>query len=142
MIDRAFFRTLTLHITMCVVLIIVIIVCVFASKKKDSMALFAIVTGIFLVFYCVGIVAPLVKDYIAQDVIQVEAVYINTLGDKSKSISSVLGEYSVILETDAGKLSLTTAPFSRDIFPAGEYTVTAWYTKNSQWLLYIEIHDT
>jgi len=139
MINRAFIRALSLHIVMCIVMIAAIILCVFASKKKDRMAVFAIAIGIWLIIYGATSVIPLVKDYITQDVIQVDATYINAIGGQSKSTSSMLGEYSVILETTEGRISLTTVPFSRDIFPTGEYTVTAWYAKNSKRLLYIQI---
>lgn len=141
MINRAFFRALSLHVVMCAMMIVAIIGCVFASKKRDSMAIYAIVIGIFLVIYCATSVYPVVKDCILHDVIQVEAIYVNALGDKSKSTSSILGEYSVVLETHEGDVSLTTVPFSKDMFPAGEYAVTAWYSKSSKRLLYIEIHD-
>lgn len=141
MINRAFIRALSLHIVACIVMIATIILCVFASRKKDSMAVYAIAIGIWLIIYSATSVIPLTKDYITQNVIQVDAIYINTIGEKSKSTSSMLGEYSVILETTEGRISLTTVPFSRDLFPTGKYAVTAWYAKNSERLLYIEIHN-
>ncbi len=139
MIELAFFRALSLHFAMCVIMVATIILCVFASRKKDSMAIFAIAIGAFLIIYCATSIVPLVKDYAANNVVQVEGIYINSLGDKSKSASSALGEYAVTLETADGNIALTTVPFSKDIFPTGTYSVTAWYTENSKRLLYIEI---
>lgn len=141
MINRAFFRALSLHIVLCIIMVAAVILCILASRKKDSMVIYAIAIGIFLIIYCATSVVPLANDYFTKAVIKVDATYINTLGDKSKSTSSILGEYSIILETTEGNISLTTVPFSSDIFPVGEYAVTAWYTKNSKRLLYIEIHD-
>jgi hypothetical protein len=112
-----------------------------ASKKKDSAAIYAIVIGIFLIIYSATSTFPLAKDYIRQEVIQVDATYMNMIGDRSKSTSSILGEHSVTLVTSEGNISLTTVPFSSDVFPTGEYAVTAWYAKNSKRLLFIEIHD-
>ena len=141
-INRAFFRAISLHIAMCAIMAVVVILCLFASKEKDSAAIYAIAIGIFLIIYGITSLAPLVKDYITQDVVCVDATYINKVGDKSKTTSSRLGEYSVLLVTEQGNINLTTVPFSSEIFPAGEYVVTAWYAKHSERLLYIEIHDT
>lgn len=136
------FRALSLHIVVCIIMAAVAILCIIASREKESTAVYAIVIGIFLIIYVVTSVVPLVKDYITQDVIRVDATYINTVGDQSKTTSSRLGEYSVLLVTEQGNIKLTTVPFSSDIFPTGEYAVTAWYAHNSERLLFIEIHDT
>ena len=133
---------MTLHIAVCFIMAAVVILCVLASRQKESIAIYAVVIGLFLIIYGFTSLAPLVKDYLTQDVIQVDATYINSLGDQSKTPSSRLGEYSVVLITDEEKINLTTVPFSRDIFPTGEFSVTAWYTNHSNRLLFIEIHNT
>lgn len=137
MINRAFYRAISLHAVMCGIMIAAIILCVYMSRKKDSMAIYAIAIGAWLIIYGFTSIVPFVKDCVTQDVIQINATYINNT--QSKSFSSRLGEYSVVLETPEESINLTTVPFSRDVFPTGKYSVTAWYTKNSKRLLYIEI---
>lgn len=141
MINRAFLRALSMHVVVCILLASAVVLCIWASRKKDSMTIYAVVIGIFLIIYSITSLIPLAKDYLTQDVIQVDATYVNAVGNQSKSTSSILGEYSVVLETEEGEIALTTVPFSREVFPAGEYIVTAWYAKNSKRLLYIDIHN-
>ena len=138
-INRLMNRTFLFYIATILTCIIVMILGVVGSRKRDAMAFIAIASACALVVICITSFVPFMKDYFANDVIETDAVYINTLGDISKSHSTNIGMNSVVLDTDAGRISVTTIPFSKDLFPTGKYHVTAWYTKRSAWLVYVEV---
>lgn len=114
------------------ILTVVFILSIWQATKsaKPPVLMFAI--GIFLIVSIFTSLIPFVKDYSNKEIVVQEGTYINALADISKSSSGILGINSVTLMTDDGKVKLTTVPHSDDEFPQGEFSVTAYYTKNSK----------
>lgn len=124
----------------CIVVCIIIgIVHVYKNKPhSDRIGLITIALVVVLIISLFHSIIPFLSDVIRNDVITENGTYINSVGSDSKSSSSMSGLYSVELITESGELSLTTAPWCRERFPKGFFSVKAYYTKNSRILLYIE----
>lgn len=121
------------------ILTIVFILSIWQATKSSKVPVLMFAIGIFLIVSIFTSFVPFVKDYSSKEIVVQEGTYINALEDISKSSSGILGINSVTLMTEDGNIKLTTIPHSGDAFPQGEFQVTAYYTKNSKWLLYIEV---
>lgn len=121
------------------ILTIVFILSIWQATKSAKVPVLMFAIGIFLIVSIFASLVPFVKDYSGKEIVVQEGTYINALEDISKSSSGILGINGVSLMTEDGKIKLTTIPHSGDAFPQGEFLVTAYYTKNSKWLLYIEV---
>ncbi len=107
------------------------------KSKKAPVFMFAL--GACLLISVFAFLIPFLKDYGGKQIVVQEGVYVNAIGDISKSSSGILGMHSVSLTADGEEIALTTIPHSDNAFPQGEYLVRAYYTENSKWLLHIEI---
>lgn len=124
------------------ILTVIFILSILHATKSSKTPVLMFAIGIFLIVSIFASFVPFVKDYSSKEIVVQEGMYINVLEDISKSSSGILGINSVTLTTDDGKVNLTTIPHSDDEFPQGEFSVTAYYTKNSKWLLYIEVRNS
>lgn len=136
-VEHAINRAYIFYAVSFAILISVSVACFIAAKKKDSMLIFGIALALTTIICFVTVFLPFYKDCTNSNITVTKCVYINSVGDKSKKPSSALGIYSVKLITEEDTLKVTTIPISD--FPAGEYTVRAYYTTNSKCLIYIEI---
>lgn len=121
------------------ILTLVFILCILQATKSSKPPVLMLTIGIFLIASIFAFLIPFAKDYLSKGIVVQEGTYINALEDVSKSSSGILGINGISLMTEDGKIKLTTIPHSGDEFPQGEFLVTAYYTKNSKWLLCIEI---
>lgn len=68
-------------------------------------------------------VLPFSSDGIQNKIVDQTGIYTSSLGNDSKSSSSISGMYSVTLLTESGDVHLTTAPWCQACFPKGTFEV-------------------
>lgn len=108
------------------------------STHQDGMLL--LLLCIAIVIYTVVNFVPFAAEYGAQSIIETEGIYTSVAQPKGTA-NSIVGIYSVTLDTDSGKLNLSTAPFKKDLFVEGSCYVKAFYLPRSKTLLHMEVID-
>ena len=138
-VERAVQRAYIYYGVQFVILIVLSIFCFVMAKRKDSMVIFGVVLMVVAIVIFTTSFMPFFLDCSNSGILVDECVYINSIGNKSKTPSSIMGIYSVKLITDNGEIMVSTVPMSNSNFPVGEYLVRAYYTTNSKRLIFIEI---
>lgn len=138
-VEHAIQRAYTYYLALFVILVFASVLCFVVSKRKVNMAIYGAVLVAVAVITFVTSFLPFAADCANSNISIVDCVYINPVGNTSKTTSSIFGIYSVKLLTSQETINVSTVPLSNSIFPVGEYSVRAYYTTYSKRLIYIEM---
>ena len=140
-INEVLARVLFFYIGQSITLIGVIALCIWGTitssgaKSKNCGIMTITAIAVFLVILLTSVI-PFVSDYLTDNVASAEGIYIN---NQSNAATDILGIYGVTFTYEDTEIHLTTAPLhSKEDFPRGTFNVTAYFTGESQILLFID----
>ena len=109
------------------------------GDKYAALGILLIVIGLWTLF---DTTIPLTREYTRREIAIAEGVYNKSSRQGGGRHSRALRMETVTIETETQTLVLTTYPRNRGEFPVGTWSVIAYYTPNTEFLLHIEILDT
>ena len=113
--------------------------CIKEGSKGDKYAALGILLIVIGVWTLFDTTIPLTQEYRLQEIVVVKGIYEKPEIQGGGNHSRALDMETVYIRTESETIVLTTYPRNQGSFPDGTFSVVAYYTPDTEFLLHVEI---